>query len=97
MRKLLEDKEFIIEITYSPKELNEISKWYINTSMPPIYKNYDLNKNEVASMIEEEAVKTLMKIGSNKVMTEYLHKNIIAFTPEESEDYIDVVWDEEEE
>ena len=48
-------------------------------------------------MIEEEAVKTLMKIGSNKVMTEYLHKNIIAFTPEESEDYIDVVWDEEEE
>ena len=97
MRKLIEDKEFVIQITYSPKELNEISKWYINTAMPPIYKNYDFNNDGIADMIEEEAVKTLMKIGSNKVMTEYLHKNIIAFTPEESEDYIDVVWDEEEE
>ena len=83
MRKLIEDKEFIIEITYSPKELNEISKWYINTSMPPIYKNYDLNKNEVANMIEEEAVKTLMKLGSHKIMSDYLQQKIVVFTSEE--------------
>ena len=77
MRKSIEDKEFVIQITYSPKELNEISKWYVNTVMPPIYKNYDLNKDEYADMIEEEAVKTLMKVGSNQVMSDFLHENII--------------------
>ena len=84
MRKSIEDKEFVIQITYSPKELNEISKWYVNTVMPPIYKNYDLNKDEYADMIEEEAVKTLMKVGSNQVMSDFLHENIIVFTPDEA-------------
>ena len=63
--------------------------------MPPIYNNYDLNKEDNASMIEEEAVKTLMNIGSNQVMTEYF-QNIIIFTPEEAEEYIDDLISEEE-
>ena len=82
MRKSIEDKEFVIQITYSPKELNEISKWYVNTVMPPIYKNYDLNKDEIADMIEEEAVKTLMHLGSNQIMTEHLQDSIVVFTPD---------------
>ena len=89
MRKSTEDKEFLIQITYSPKDLNEISRWYIKTAMPPIYKNYNLNDDEIADMIEEEAVKALMKIGSNKVMNEFLHENIIVFTPDEIEEYLD--------
>jgi hypothetical protein len=96
MRKSTEDKEFTIQITYTPKELNEISKWYINTVMPPIYKNYDLNNEENADMIEDEAVSALMKIGSNQVMTEYLHENIIIFTPDEAEEFIDDLLTEEE-
>ena len=86
MRKLLEDKEFIIEITYSPKELNEISKWYINTVMPPIYKNYDLNNDEIADKIEEEAVKSLMKLGSHQLLSEYLKQNIVIFTSDIDEE-----------
>ena len=86
MRKAIEDREFVIQITYSAQDLNEISKWYINTVMPPIYKNYDLNKDEIAEMIEEEAVKTLMDLSSNKIMTEYLQKNLVVFTPDEEEE-----------
>ncbi len=86
MRKAIEDREFTIEITYSAQDLNEISKWYINTVMPPIYKNYDLKKNEIAEMIEEEAVKTLMHLGSNQVMNEYLHNSIVVFTPDIDEE-----------
>ena len=86
MRKAIEDREFVIQITYSAQDLNEISKWYINTVMPPIYKNYDLNKDEIAEMIEEEAVKTLMDLSSNKIMTEYLQNNLVVFTPDEEEE-----------
>ena len=86
MRKAIEDRVFTIEITYSAKDLNEISKWYINTVMPPIYKNYDLKKNETAEMIEEEAVKTLMHLGSNQIMTDYLHNSIVVFTPDIDEE-----------
>ena len=86
MKKATEDRVFTIEITYSAKDLNEISKWYINTVMPPIYKNYDLNKDENAEMIEEEAVKTLMDLSSNKIMTEYLQNNLVVFTPDEEEE-----------
>ena len=82
MKKAIEDRVFTIEITYSAKDLNEISKWYINTVMPPIYKNYDLNKDEIADMIEEEAVKTLMHLGSNQIMTEHLQDSIVVFTPD---------------
>ena len=82
MKKATEDRVFTIEITYSAKDLNEISKWYINTVMPPIYKNYDLNKDEIADMIEEEAVKTLMHLGSNQIMTEHLQDSIEVFTPD---------------
>tara|TARA_Y100000034_G_C6588789_1_gene255691 strand:- start:79 stop:366 length:288 start_codon:yes stop_codon:yes gene_type:complete len=95
MRKSTEERIFTIEVTYSAKDLNEICKWYINQEMPPIYSNYDLNKEENASMIEEEAVKTLMNVGSNQVMTEYF-QNIIIFTPEEADDYIEVLMTEEE-
>ena len=86
MKKAIEDRVFTIEITYSAKDLNEISKWYINTVMPPIYKNYDLNKDENAEMIEEEAVKTLMHLGSNQIMTDYLHNSIVVFTPDIDEE-----------
>ena len=86
MRKAIEDREFVIQITYSAQDLNEISKWYINTVMPPIYKNYDLNKDEIAEMIEEEAVKTLMHLGSNQIMTDYLHNSIVVFTPDIDEE-----------
>ena len=96
MRKATEDRVFTIEVTYTAKDLNEISKWYINTEMPPIYKNYDLNKPEIAEMIEEEAVTTLMRIGSNQVMSEYFQQ-IILFTPEEAHDYIENIINEEEE
>ena len=85
MKKATEDRVFTIEITYSAKDLNEVSKWYINTVMPPIYKNYDLNKDENAEMIEEEAVKTLMDLGSNQIMTEYLQNNLVVFTSDEEE------------
>ena len=44
MKKAIEDRVFSIEVTYSAKDLNEISQWYINTVMPPIYKNYDLSR-----------------------------------------------------
>ena len=86
MRKAIEDREFVIQITYSAQDLNEISKWYINNAMPPIYKNYDLENEQIASMIEEEAVKTLMKLGSHKIMTEHLEQNIVVFTPDENEE-----------
>ena len=95
MRKPTEERIFTIEVTYSARDLNEICKWYIENEMPPIYNNYDLNKEYNASMIEEEAVKTLMNIGSNQVMTEYF-QNIIIFTPEEAEEYIDDLISEEE-
>ena len=95
MRKPTEERIFTIEVTYSARDLNEICKWYIENEMPPIYNNYDLNKEDNASMIEEEAVKTLMNIGSNQVMTEYF-QNIIIFTPEEAEEYIDDLISEEE-
>ena len=95
MRKTTEERTFTIEVTYSARDLNEICKWYINEEMPPIYSNYDLNKEENASMIEEEAVKTLMSIGSNQVMTEYF-QNIIIFTPEEADEYIENLISEEE-
>ena len=95
MRKSTEGRIFTIEVTYSARDLNEICKWYIENEMPPIYNNYDLNKEDNASMIEEEAVKTLMNIGSNQVMTEYF-QNIIIFTPEEAEEYIDDLISEEE-
>ena len=95
MRKTKEERVFTIEITYSARDLSEICKWYIEEEMPPIYNNYDLNKEDNASMIEEEAVKTLMNIGSNQVMTEYL-QNIIIFTPEEADEYIEDLITEEE-
>ena len=95
MRKPTEERIFTNEVTYSARDLNEICKWYIENEMPPIYNNYDLNKEDNASMIEEEAVKTLMNIGSNQVMTEYF-QNIIIFTPEEAEEYIDDLISEEE-
>ena len=95
MRNPTEERIFTIEVTYSARDLNEICKWYIENEMPPIYNNYDLNKEDNASMIEEEAVKTLMNIGSNQVMTEYF-QNIIIFTPEEAEEYIDDLISEEE-
>ena len=86
MRKAIEDREFVIQITYSTQDLNEISKWYINNAMPPIYKNYDLENEEIAGMIEEEAVKTLMKLGSHKIMDEHLQQNIVVFTSEIDEE-----------
>ena len=86
MRKAIEDREFVIQITYSAQDLNEISKWYINNAMPPIYKNYDLENEEIAGMIEEEAVKTLMKLGSHKIMDEHLQQNIVVFTPDNDEE-----------
>tara|TARA_B100000749_G_C18339627_1_gene428448 strand:- start:299 stop:562 length:264 start_codon:yes stop_codon:yes gene_type:complete len=86
MRKAIEDREFVIQITYSAQDLNEISKWYINNAMPPIYKNYDLENEEIAGMIEEEAVKTLMKLGSHKIMDEHLQQNIVVFTSEIDEE-----------
>ena len=46
-------------------------------------------------MIEDEAVKTLMSIGSNQVMTEFF-QNIIIFTPEEADEYIENLISEEE-
>ena len=97
MRKQIEDKEFFINITYTANEINEILKWYINTSMPPIYKNYNLNDDEIADMVEDEAIKTLIKLGSRKVMNEYLQQNIVVFTPDEADDYIDNLLNEEEE
>ena len=33
-------------------------------------------------MIEEEAVKTLMHLGSNQIMTEHLQDSIVVFTPD---------------
>ena len=81
MRKALEDKEFLVNVTYTAREINEIVKWYINTSMPPIYNNYNLNEEKIADMIEEEAVRTLMFEGSNLLMNEYLQEAIMTFTP----------------
>jgi len=86
MKKATEDRMFTIEVTYSAKDLNEISNWYINTVMPPIYKNYDLNKDEIAEMIEDEAVKTLIHLGSNQIMTEHLQDSIVVFTPDIDEE-----------
>ena len=86
MKKATEDRMFTIEVTYSAKDLNEISKWYVNNAMPPIYKNYDLENEEIANMIEEEAVKTLMKLGSHKIMDEHLQQNIVVFTSEIDEE-----------
>ena len=86
MRKSIEDREFTIQITYTSKDLNEILKWYVNNAMPPIYKNYDLENEEIANMIEEEAVKTLMKLGSHKIMDEHLQQNIVVFTSEIDEE-----------
>ena len=51
-------------------------------------------------MIEEEAVKDLLTVGSNKIMTDFLEEDdetIIIFTPDEAEDYINGILDEEEE
>ena len=80
MRKTIEDKEFLINVTYTANEINEILKWYINTSMPPIYKNYNLNDEKIADMVEEEAVKSLMFQGSNLLMNEYLQEAVLTFT-----------------
>ena len=86
MRKSIEDREFTIQITYTSKDLNEILKWYVNTAMPPIYKNYDLENEEIANKIEEEAVKTLIKLGSQQIITEHLQQNIVVFTPDNDEE-----------
>ena len=86
MRKSIEDREFTIQITYTSKDLNEISKWYVNNAMPPIYKNYDLENEEIANKIEEEAVKTLIKLGSQQIITEHLQQNIVVFTPDNDEE-----------
>ena len=71
MRKITEDKEFTIHITYTAKELSEIVRWYMLNEMPPIYNNYDFNNEDIANMIEDEAVKTLLDIGSNQLMGDY--------------------------
>ncbi len=99
MREIIEDREFTIEITYRPEELTMIVDWYIENKMPPIFKNYDLENDDIADMIEYEAVKSLLDVGSNRILTDFLEggKNIIIFTPEEAQGYIDDILDEEEE
>ena len=98
--KINEDRDFTINITYSAEELTQIVRWYMETNMPPIYKNYDLENENIIDMIEEEAVKDLLTVGSNKIMTDFLEEDdetIIIFTPDEAEDYINGILDEEEE
>ena len=98
--KITEDRDFTINITYSAEELTQIVRWYMETNMPPIYKNYDLENENIIDMIEEEAVKDLLTVGSNKIMTDFLEEDdetIIIFTPDEAEDYINGILDEEEE
>ena len=98
--KITEDRDFTINITYSAEELTQIVRWYMETNMPPIYKNYDLENENIIDMIEEEAVKDLLGVGSNKIMTDFLEEEdetIIIFTPDEAEDYINGILDEEEE
>ena len=85
MRKITEDKEFTIEITYTATELIEIVRWYMLNEMPPIYNNYDLENDDIADMIENEAVKTLLNIGSNQLMSDYLSELILTFTADEEE------------
>ena len=70
--KITEDRDFTINITYSAEELTQIVRWYMETNMPPIYKNYDLENENIIDMIEEEAVKDLLTVGSNKIMTDFL-------------------------
>lgn len=86
MRKITEDKEFTIEITYTATELIEIVRWYMLNEMPPIYNNYDLENDDIADMIENEAVKTLLNIGSNQLMSDYLSELILTFTADEEEE-----------
>ena len=98
--KITEDRDFTINITYSAEELTQIVRWYMETNMPPIYKNYDLENENIIDMIEEEAVKDLLGVGSNKIMTDFLEEEdetIIIFTPDEADDYINGILDEEEE
>ena len=85
MREITEDKEFTINITYTAKELNEIVKWYMETNMPPIYNNYDFENDEIINMIEDEAVKALLNIGSNQIMSDFLNELILNFTASEEE------------
>ncbi len=88
MREIIEDREFTIEITYRPEELMMIVDWYIENKMPPIFKNYDLENNDIADMIEYEAVKSLLDVGSNQVLTEFIEgsEDVIVFTPDLNEE-----------
>jgi hypothetical protein len=86
MRNVIENKEFQINVTYTAKEINEIVEWYIETKMPPIYKNYNFEDEEVADMIEDLAIKTLLDVGSNLIMNEYLNELILSFTAEGEEE-----------
>ena len=45
-----------------------------------------VNNDEIAEMIEEEAVKTLMNLGSHIIMEEHLKQNIVVFTPDNDEE-----------
>jgi hypothetical protein len=82
MRKTTENKEFQINVTYTAQQINEIVSWYIETEMPPIYKNYNFEDDEVADMIEDLAIKTLLDVGSNQLMNEFLNELILSFTDE---------------
>ena len=54
--------------------------------MPPIYNNYDFNNIDVIEMIEEQAVKKLMEIGSNNILGEYFKNLILEFTSDNGDD-----------
>ena len=79
-------KEFTVHITYSAQEISEIVRWYVNNHMPPIYNNYDFNNIDVIEMIEEQAVKKLMEIGSNNILGEYFKNLILEFTSDNGDD-----------
>jgi hypothetical protein len=85
MRNVIENKEFQINVTYTAKEINEIVAWYIETEMPPIYKNYNFEDDEVADMIEDLAIKTLLDVGSNQLINDFLNELILNFTASEEE------------
>ena len=89
MRKPKSDKDFYIEVTYSPDELTQIVGWYVANHMPAIYANYNLEDEQNASMIEDNAVKTLMEEGSNMLMNEYLGNLILDFSINSDENYED--------
>lgn len=80
MRAIKEIKEFAINVTYEPAELNKIVGWYVANHMPAIYVNYDLEDDGIANMIEEKAVMKLMEEGSNRIMTDYIGELILEFS-----------------